>query len=215
MPVQNIYNQMNIRFFQHIGKLYLPLYFVLLIVCFSNNEVYAQEKMEKEYGIKESIVPQKAHAFVHATYAGAKIKWYKEENLNGFTIEAKLKWEGKRHSVEFDTLGKLQDIEITVGYQTLNDTIRNEIDKYLSNTFRSFKINKTQLQLMGSDAALQAWILNGVKDSIMVRKKYELVIEGKRNGDKIKRFYELLIDDDGNVIHQLKIIERRVNHLIF
>lgn len=196
-------------------KCYLFLGLLLLILSLSTSRLYAQKKMEREYGIKASAAPERARAFVHKTYMRTKVKWYREESLNGFTIEAKLKWEGKKHSIEFDTLGKLQDIEITVQYQMLNDVIKREVDNYLSNTFQTYKINKTQLQLTGNESALQAAILNKTNNSSMVHEKYELVVEGKRKGDKIKTFYEILIDEHGKVVHQLKIVERRVNHLIF
>lgn len=196
-------------------KCYFFWGFLLLILSLSTSRLYAQKKMEREYGIKASAAPERARAFAHKTYAETKVKWYREESLNGFTIEAKLKWEGKRHSIEFDTLGKLQDIEITIQYQRLNDVIKSEVDSYLSNTFHSYRIDKAQLQLTGNESSLQAAILNKTNNSSMVHEKYELVVEGKRKGDKIKTFYEILIDEHGKVVHQLKIVERRVNHLIF
>lgn len=196
-------------------KSYLFCGFLLLILSLSTARLYAQNKMEREYGIKASAAPERARAFVNKTYVGTKVKWYREENLNGFTIEAKLKWKDKRHSIEFDTLGKLQDIEITVQYQMLNDIIKKEVDIYLSNTFQSYRIDKAQLQLTGNESALQAAILNKTNNSSMVHEKYELVVEGRRKGDKIKTFYEILVDEHGKVVHQLKIVERRVNHLIF
>ncbi|MCL4637424.1 MULTISPECIES: hypothetical protein [Olivibacter] len=191
---------------------------ILFILAFSilSQPIEAQEKLEREYRIAAEHVPEKAKSFIKATYLNAKAKWYREEGLSGFTLEAKLKWKGQRHSVEFDTLGNLQDIEIGIKFEEVEDIARKQIETHLQTNFQHYRIVKTQVQLKGSSAQLQRIVGNQTRETteeLIIN--YELIIKAKSSEDKINSFYEILVNKQGEVIKLSKIVERAVNHLIF
>lgn len=90
----------------------LVFLFMIFVVALSNDK--GQTKYEREFRMSEKKVPQKAREFVHSMDFESKVKWYFEENLQGNSIEAKLKQQGQQYSVEFDTLGTLQDVEVEI-----------------------------------------------------------------------------------------------------
>ncbi|WP_134090477.1 hypothetical protein [Olivibacter sp. XZL3] len=187
-----------------------------LLFCLPYVETKGQEKLEREYRISVDKVPEKAKDFVKNTYSNTKVKWYKEESFSGFSVEAKMKWKGQLHSVEFDTLGNLQDVEVAIDFNDISKANQERVHAYLKANFQHYKISKTQLQLKGPPAQLQRIITN--ENQAQLEKfaiNYELVVKGRHHEDNIVHFYELLVDRKGAVINRSKIVERAVNHLIF
>lgn len=84
---------------------------LILFVLFSL-QGQAQEKIERETGVKKDEVPMAAVEFMEDAFEGArKIKWYYEETSGKQSYEAKLKWEGRMNSIEFNANGLVEDIE--------------------------------------------------------------------------------------------------------
>lgn len=183
--------------------------FALLMV---GNSLSAQEKLEREYSISKQQVPDKALQFVAENYAGLRVRWYREENLQGQSIEAKLKKKRQWHSIEFDTLGRLQDVEILIKYKDIAEDLREEMEGWMEEEFSSYKIDKVQRQWSGSESAMAQLIKEG-KSELDFERRYEIVVKGRKGGKT--DFYELLFDDDGELLEMAKIIERSVNHMIF
>jgi hypothetical protein len=100
--------------------------------------VNAQEKIEVEKRITVGELPVKAIEWFDDAYERArKTRWYYEETSGQKSYEAKLKWKRRMHSVEFDTTGVVQDIEISIEWQDLPETIRQNITSYLDSAFIS------------------------------------------------------------------------------
>ncbi|MEL6254700.1 MAG: hypothetical protein AAFR87_22000, partial [Bacteroidota bacterium] len=88
------------------------LYILVLGLLVRGNYAQAQIKYEREYKLKPTEIPMPAKIFVDSCKFSTQITWYKEESQDGKSIEAKLKHKGKKYSIEFDTVGLLQDMEI-------------------------------------------------------------------------------------------------------
>ena len=134
---------MDIKYF-HIYILCLILY----LTGFSNS-LNGQQKFEREFRVSEEEVPPKAlEAFQNSLFTN-KIKWYKEISNEGISFEAKTKKQKTRFSIEFDSLGILQDIEVKTPFADIPDEGRKAIKIHLSDEFEKWKIVKTQFQLTG------------------------------------------------------------------
>jgi hypothetical protein len=183
-----------------------------LFGLFTLQPTFAQIKVEREYRIKEEAVPEQAREFVKNTFEDARMKWYAEENQQRKTIEAKGAFKGIRYSVEFDTDGKLLDIEGVIRYMDIPEETRDRIEKNLSTTFSSFKVQRTQRQWKGNPAILAALVAK--KESRgQYQTHYEITIRGTR--DRRKDFYEILATDKGEIVRESKIVQRNNQHLIF
>ena len=190
-------------------KIYLTVLVLLTAVSFS----YSQGKLEREYRIKPSQVPVKALGFVEKSMPDVKVKWYWEENLQKKSIEAKGTRNGKLYSVEFDTLGVLQDVEVLVKYQSLPENTKIAIEKSIENRFAKFNIEKTQIQWVGDQNVLMSLIKGEDIGQTAYITNYEIMIKGSMDG--LTDFYEILLNEKGEIKRVSKVLQRNDYHLIY
>lgn len=187
------------------------LYLALIISLFVNFEtVFAQEKYEKEERIHASSVPITAIEFINQICLDCKVKWYLEEGLKSKSIEAKFKVNKSKYSIEFDTLGTIEDAEVDISIKVLDSAIHDSITNYLSKTFNKYKIQKIQVQYSGD----KSYIVNKIKndmhsDNLII--KYELI--ARCSNEKETALYEFLFNDRGIMESKSEIIFKPSSHL--
>jgi hypothetical protein len=188
-------------------KILIVLFALLLSNCAL---VYSQEKVEQEYRIELSQVPNEAQQFINAFAPESKIKWLQEESAKGTTVEAKFKLNGKRHSIEFATSGTLEDVEIVIAFLEIPQNTRSLIEHYFQETFDYFKIEKVQAQYLGSTDEILDW----QKGTKKLFPQYEIVLKTRAKAVKAKRF-QLLFDYNGKLVEKSRVTMRRDNILRF
>ena len=176
------------------------------------NLCLAQQKYEREYSIKSSAAPVQALEFVNTVFKGAKIHWYGEESLKGTTIEAKLKSSGKRYSIEFDKSGEIQDVEILSSFKAIPSKTRTVMNENLDKEFKKFKVDKTQIQWTASESVLKKALLSETIPA-SVRIRYEVIVKATKS--KLSNYYEVLFEDNGNIVSVHEIVQRNSNNLIY
>jgi hypothetical protein len=181
----------------------------LLMGVFQIN-THAQQKIERERSLKSEDVPQEAMQFIVAVDMDTQWKWYFEENLVGNSVEAKARADGKRYSVEFDTSGNIQDVEVETSWKALDEQLRGSISQALDSMFRRHSIDKIQVQYSAEAPVLLA-ILNNRADPANSRIQYELVVKGKTTGRP--KLYELTFSENGKLLETSEIIFRNTDHL--
>ncbi|TDE09165.1 hypothetical protein [Dyadobacter psychrotolerans] len=171
-----------------------------------------QQKYEREFGIKPNAVPEMAVEFVSSVFKKSKIHWYGEQSLTGKSIEAKLKYSGKRYSIEFDESGHIQDVEIISSISKMNSSGQAKLKDSLSISFSHYKIVKTQVHWQGPERILKESLLeNMAVKGVLVR--YEIILKGFR--DRIERYFEVLSENDGTVVSIKEIVQRNTDNLIY
>lgn len=171
-----------------------------------------QNKYEKEYRISSDIVPPSALNYVEKFNFEKKVKWYREENLTLASIEAKTKRNKQRYSIEFDTTGQLQDLEIEIDFETINAPAQKAICDALSQEFDRYKFEKIQQQYAGNAAAILAYFLEEkmhISPEIIIQ--FEIVLEGK-TADKVN-LYECTFSQQGSLISKRRIVLRNTDIL--
>ncbi|MDO1451197.1 hypothetical protein Q0590_33295 [Rhodocytophaga aerolata] len=171
---------------------------------------FGQTKFEKESRLKIRQVPLQARLFVDSLGFQQKVKWYYEQNLQGNSIEAKFKVERKLYSVEFDTVGNLQDIEIGIGWQDMPAATIENICTALHAQYTSFTIHKIQVQYKGEPSALLS-LLNKRQTEEPYTTNYELIVKG-RIGRNVK-LYEITFNQLGILTDTAEIIFRNTDNL--
>ena len=93
----------------------------ILVFCWMiSGALFAQDKIERELRVEEKVVPKEARDWFYDAFETTKRpKWYQEIFESGYSYEAKFKLKGKFYSVEFDSLGLIQDVEIEIDYNEL------------------------------------------------------------------------------------------------
>jgi len=171
---------------------------ILLISSIS----FSQEKFEKEYRIDFSEAPQKSQQIITKWEFPKKVKWYAEESNDGKTFEAKTCFQKHRYSIEFSEIGNILDVEKTVKFKKLERNLQLIINKALSKNYKKFKIKKTQIQLKGTENELYKMIFELKSITKSITRNYELIVKAKKDNDY--DLYEILFDENGNIIKELK-----------
>lgn len=185
---------------------------LLFILLFSVSGAYAQDKIEREYKIKPSQVPAAALNFIKDSFGPVKVNWYMEQSANGKSLEAKVKKDNRVYSAEFDTLGNIQDIEVTINMKEIPEALRLTIERNMAVQFSRLKVQKVQKQWIAEAADLKS-LIKGDQPGSKHKTHYEIVITGRK--DKRIDEYELLFNEAGALTRQQKIIESNYQHLLY
>lgn len=187
---------------------YFSVFFLFVLVI--SNSLFAQEKFERESRIKEIEVPQKALQFIDSSYLKTKIRWYKEIGLKNVSFEAKLIQNRTAYSVEFDSLGFIEDVEVEVDWVDLEQAIKDIISSHLEKDCSKYKIIKVQKQYSGNESELLRFITNQELNQSL-SKKYELIVRCKKQQET--SLFEILFDHQGHPISISKIVFKNSSHL--
>lgn len=184
--------------------------FTLLTLLAVANAVFSQVKYEREIRIRPAEVPAQARAFAEAALGAQKVRWYQEINLDFFSYEGKVKKGGRCYSIEFDSSGRIQDVEIEIEFTGLDAVLGQKIVSALSGMFSSHKITKTQLQWTGEEMALRELVRSGGTDKPYTE-RVEIVFKCREAGRP--KLYEALFDTAGKLLSKLEIAPRNTDNL--
>jgi hypothetical protein len=183
---------------------------LIVFLFISVSPLFAQEKFEKESRIRKKDIPTKALQFVEALPLAKKVKWYREEGLTNTSIEAKFRYEKKRYSVEFDTTGNVQDVELNISKAGLPSGVLKTFCVYLKANCSKHNINKVQIQYTGEASDLLS-VIKGDDGNLKFNIYYEVVVVCTY--EKKTDLFEYLINEEGEVLSSSKIIFKNSTHL--
>jgi hypothetical protein len=188
--------------------------FLVTVAILLSISAFAQKKYEKEYRVKPQDVPMEARQFVEAIQPQRKLKWYVEESLKGNSIEAKFVRGKRKYSIEFDTLGNLEDVEIEIDWDEIPEMPSQKMASNLDTTFSSATAQKIQVQYTGEASALLKLIQQEPKNAIYhADHDYELIVKGKKG--KQKKLYEITFTQNGEMSDLVEIIFINTDNLEF
>lgn len=187
---------------------FLPILFLSFGIF---NFSFSQNKIERELGVKPREVPTAAKDWLNDAFEDVrKPKWYLEYSQNGKSYEAKFHYNGHFHSVEFDSSGNVEDVEIEIKEAEVSREVWKEIKAYFESNYEQVKVEKIQRQFTGSKSDLEDFFDEDETEGIVTR--YEIVYQGKNN---LWELWEALFDDSGYFVSKLKVQIRPSHNLIF
>ncbi|MDG1277404.1 MAG: hypothetical protein P8O16_08995 [Algoriphagus sp.] len=175
--------------------------------------VLAQDKVEKEERIREKEVPKIAQEWLYDSFEKIKRpKWYKEFSDSGYSFEAKFQYDDHFHSVEFDSLGNILDVEIEIDWSELKEEVRSSIGNYFGEKFKEHKLIKIQIQYSGEEEDLKEFFDEDENEGILTQ--YEIEFSGiDLSGDS--RIWEGTFDSQGNFLAQRIVRVLEMANVIF
>lgn len=189
----------------HSGRLIHLLFLVIIPIS-----LWSQQKYEAESRISRKEVPKAMSDFIGNCCEQYTIKWYKEQQSNTYSYEAKFKKSGVLFSLEFDLNGRLEDIEKRVDIDDLPLKLQNKIHSTLDNTFDQIRIQKVQIQYSGEEKVLKDLMKEDIlDDGIAIR--YELIVLGKL-GQQVSK-WEVLFDKNGELLQRFRLVNRNQDNL--
>ncbi|MGC6431916.1 MAG: hypothetical protein ACON5F_12800 [Jejuia sp.] len=150
---------------------------LLLYVSFS----FAQSKDEKEERIPDTEFPAKAINYFNIISQDVKyLKYYKETDGDKKSFEVKFKYNKEHYSVEFDTLGNLEDIEIVIKKKHIPKDIYRTISDHFNQNFKKFTLVKVQKQYVNTTKKPdKQFIQNVLEKPINKHTHFEIIAEVK------------------------------------
>ena len=165
--------------------------------------LFAQKKTEKEYRISVDLVPERAVLFIKSAYASPeKVKWYYEETSGKKSYEAKITHKEKSHSIEFDTSGRLEDIEMKIEWDQIPINIKKNIEEYLIANYQKYEIQRMQMQLSGNEEIVRKSMMeqNYSYPGII---RYEIEYSGKQQNSH--ELWEGVFNESGLFIEKREV----------
>lgn len=183
---------------------------IFLVFLLSSLNILFGQKQELEKRINSNDVPEEAVNWIKTVEIKKKrLRWYHEMTSGKESFEAKFIHDHNLYSVEFDSLGQVEDIEVLIKKSQLNGDVLKAIDSSLKDFFDSYNLVKIQVQYSGTNKReLLNW-MNG--EEATVEKRYEIEFEGK-NEDGWK-MYEGLFSEEGSLKFYRVIIIRSTENL--
>lgn len=177
------------------------------LIGFTFLSAQGQTKMEIERRIPVEEVPQPAIQWLQKyRYAiTSKIKWYYEADGPKKSFEGKFQLHRHRYSIEFDSEGYFEDMEILYPKRSLPEPIIIALER----DAKKFSIKRSQIQFKAVNKELFEPEVFRVVSKLESNTLFELevVLEGQ--------FYELLMDSRGNILSKRRIVSPTGIHLEF
>ncbi|MEM7106590.1 MAG: hypothetical protein AAF519_00095 [Bacteroidota bacterium] len=186
---------------------------ISLVVVSILSPAFAQQKDEREQRIKETEVPSSILEMLEPYVKNLKVKYIYETDGENSSYEAKFRSKSRFFSVEFDTLGVLEDVEIDVKYKFLKKEIRKTIESYLRKSSSSYKVLKCQRQYVHQSGESSETLRHAINNESHSPINYELEVD--MTVQKALNSYELLFDNTGTFISKRLIINRATDNLLY
>ncbi|MFT7442881.1 MAG: hypothetical protein ACI9Q3_001258 [Maribacter sp.] len=186
---------------------------ILIVLAIFHFSFFAQQKFEKEYRINSNEIPVRSLQIIKMWNFKKKVKWFAEESNDGKTFEAKVVYKRHRYSIEFSEEGQILDVEKKVKFSELSGEIQRKIKENLSKKFKKYRIKKVQVQYSGTETAIynEVFQLKTTHESTNIN--FEIVLKAKKENDYA--LYEILTDNKGNLIKELKFKQESSLNLEF
>jgi len=183
-----------------------------ILWCFP---VFSQAKYEKEFRIKQADFPQKALALINDKIRGVKrLRFYKEIDSIAISYEAKFKKDRLFYSVEFNTEGELQDIEILIQEIDIPKDVFGSITKHLEETYPKYSIRKLQQQYPLKEGTQHSSLLKEAFQNLLLPYiNYELIVSCKSEAGR--REFEYLFDAEGNFLSKRESLPANYDHILY
>ncbi|SEP93220.1 hypothetical protein SAMN05421824_0729 [Hyunsoonleella jejuensis] len=189
---------------------YSLLFFVLWF-SFS----FSQSKNEKEERIPASEFPANAKSYFNTISQDVNyLKYYRESDGEKKSFEVKFKYKKEHYSVEFDTLGQLEDIEIVIKKRHIPKKTYHNISDYFNANYKKFTIVKVQKQYVNTtNKTDRQFIQHVIEKPFNEHTHFEIIAEVKTEDEHELR--ELTFDKNGVFEKSRKVTSSSYEHALY
>ena len=194
---------------------YLTFLFFSTFLFTSFTLVSAQDiKDENEKSINREDMPTSSLAMINRFWnKEKKVDFYRQNNGEMISYEAKLEWNGHQYSIEFDSEGSLVNVEQLIDFKDIPVASQNTITEELSKQYTRFRFTRIQRQYSAEEADDRDEILEDVIDKyyedLIIR--FEIVVDAQNKA--VMGSFEWLFDEQGNMIQKRRIVRRSLDNI--
>ena len=186
--------------------------FTFTLLFLSSLCLFSQTKDEREFRVEKENFPTNAQSVLKELPNSAKrLKLYKETDGEKVSYEAKFKFKKNRYSLEFDTNGVIEDIEMIVNKKSIPIEI---IEIHFKSNYIRFKIIKIQTQYINTDSKndkdFMIGVLNGYKGQ---KVNFEIIAEVKTESNR--NVMEFLFTENGKFLNSRILKPTSYEHIMY
>ncbi|NNC62379.1 MAG: hypothetical protein HKO11_08570 [Eudoraea sp.] len=192
---------------------YSILILALSFLCCS--PTFAQAKYEREFRIRKSQFPQNALEQIEDQIKDARrLRFYKEIDSATISFEAKFKKDRLHYSVEFNSEGELEDIEVLIKEVDIPTDVFASVSDYLKGNCLNFKIRRLQQQYPVTEKQKMGKVIrDAFQNLILPYINYEMVVFCKTAAGREE--YEYLFNSEGVFISRRKSLPPNYDHILY
>jgi len=190
-------------------------FIVFLVFITVVNHACGQYKIEREFRIKKNQFPPTAIGVLEKYVTNAKrLKFYKETDSIKKSYEVKFKKDKLWYSVEFDTVGTLEDVEIIVQPTDIPQETFTKVKTYFKQRFEKYRIKKIQQQYPAkASESVETTLRNAFQNLLLPTLFYEIEVAGKIDKNYVE--YEVLFDAQGNFKTSRERLPPNYDHVLY
>lgn len=176
---------------------------------------FSQVKNEKEDRIHASEFPEKTSTYFNTISQDVKyLKYYKETDGSKKSYEVKFKYRREHYSVEFDTLGNLEDIEVVIKKKHIPKEIKAVILRYFENNFKKTTLVKVQKQYVNTTKNTDKQFIRHILEKPFNKHThFEIIAEIKTK--KIHELREFTFDRNGKFEKSRLVTTSSYEHALY
>jgi hypothetical protein len=176
---------------------------------------FSQIKNEKEDRIHASEFPEKTSTYFNTISQDVKyLKYYKETDGSKKSYEVKFKYRREHYSVEFDTLGNLEDIEVVIKKKHIPKEIKAIILRYFENNFKKTTLVKVQKQYVNTTKNTDKQFIRHILEKPFNKHThFEIIAEIKTK--KIHELREFTFDRNGKFEKSRLVTTSSYEHALY
>lgn len=176
---------------------------------------FSQSKNEKEERISASEFPEIAKSYFNIISQDVNyLKYYKETDGDKKSFEVKFKYKKEHYSVEFDTLGQLEDIEIVIKKKHIPKKIYNTISDYLNSNYKRFTMVKVQKQYINTSNKTDKQFIQHILEKPYNKHTHFEIIADVKTKDQ-HELLELTFDRYGVFEKSRKVTSSSYEHALY
>jgi hypothetical protein len=186
----------------------------LIILLFSFLS-FSQNKNEKEERIPGYEFPEVSHKYFNGISDKVNyLKFYRETDREKYSFEAKFKLNKLYYSVEFNTKGILEDIEIVIKKKHIPKDVLSNINDYLDKYFDKTRFIKIQKKYINNTLKNDKEFIDHIIENPEGNNThYEIIAETKTKGNRTLK--ELTFTSLGEFERSRKVSSSSYEHALY
>lgn len=187
----------------------------LTLTIFFCATVWAQTKNEYEERLELQNFPETAIAVINTLPTRIKrIKFYKEQDGTKSSFEAKFKYKKQKYSIEFDSMGTIEDVEVTLNTKKIEGKTATNIKAYFKENYTKSKLIKVQQQYVYNPTlSAESFVKNILNKTSTAKINYEIIAEVTANSKRAVK--EFTFDGNGLFLNLRIVIPSSYDHVLY
>ncbi len=187
---------------------------IIIFTFLSVSLAFGQTKNEKEERILFNEFPEKARPYFGSEFPKVKsLKFYKETDGEKASFEAKFKFKKRYFSLEFDTSGKLEDIEVITKTKHIEASVLNHISKYFDEYYDKVRFIKIQKQYKNDSTGNDGNFIRRVLRNNIKNSGFEIIAETSKSGSQT--LSEFTFNPDGQFVASRAILPSSYEYVLY